>query len=175
MQVTTFILLTCVVLSDFKMEPFVVGGGRADIHDFPYIAYLGIRCSEDGDDELYFCGSSIINQRLTLTAAHCLFYCTENSSITVAAGHAHVNGGAFSTAHSFLIHQDYSQQTVNNDIALVLVTTSFVFSNSVSRVALMPRPPHNELARLAGWGLVDVSFSIFLPSSLSKSNQSDYE
>ncbi|CAB3250515.1 unnamed protein product [Arctia plantaginis] len=156
MQGTTFILLACVALSECEMEPFVVGGGRADIHDFPYIAYLGIKCSQDDDDgELYFCGSSIINQRITLTAAHCLFYCTENSSITVAVGNAHINGGVLSTARSFLIHEHYSQQTVDNDIALVLVTTAFIFSDSVSRVALMPRPPHNELARLAGWGLRD--------------------
>lgn len=142
-----------------KMEPFIVGGKAAKIADFPYVAYLGIECVEKDAEEVesWVCGASIVNQNILLTAGHCLFGCTESSLIVVYVGHENILEGTMVTAHSFIIHEYYTHTWLTNDIGLVRLKAPLVFSESISRVAILKDPPYDEESKLAGWGLVEVS------------------
>lgn len=69
------------------MEPYVVGGDFTDIAHFPHSVFLDINCMSNG----WICGSSILNQRILLTAAHCVFACKRDWQIDGYAGHENLN------------------------------------------------------------------------------------
>lgn len=139
------------------MEPFIIDGDLADINQFPHSAYLSIRCNKKGIDGVYLCGASIVNQYLTLTAAHCTYKCTKNTFVTVYVGHNIWYHGASATAHSFIEHEHFDLTEVVHDICLVRLNSPLKFGPNVNRVALMKNPPYNEVASIAGWGQYDVS------------------
>nr|CAD7414631.1 unnamed protein product [Timema poppensis] len=101
------------------------------------------------------CGASIISADWVLTAAHCV-YGRSASILAVRAGSSIRNSGG--TLHYFekvIIHQDYDDDYLANDIAVIKVNTSFEFGPSVQPVAL---PIQNEtltpgtLVVVTGWG-----------------------
>lgn len=140
-----------------KMEGFVVGGDYAEIHQFPHSAYLAIGCKTIRSVENWSCGAAIINQRLLLTAAHCLENCLQSSFIGVGVGSEHKKQGLTYKASSFVTHPNYNPVLVHNDIALVHLEKPLTFSKNVKRVALVKNPAYLEPADVAGWGIVDVS------------------
>ena len=51
---------------------FIIGGERAKIGEFPFMALLGYENTFNRKKEfVYKCGGSLINRRYVLTAAHC--------------------------------------------------------------------------------------------------------
>lgn len=79
----TIILSIIAVSSQKNFEGHVVGGKYTDIRHVPHSAYLVVTCKDE-----WICGSSILTQRVILTAAHCL--CCQNNKkikVIVYAGH----------------------------------------------------------------------------------------
>ncbi|KAH8358737.1 hypothetical protein KR093_002082, partial [Drosophila rubida] len=62
-----------------KYTPLIVGGKPAEAKEFPFMARLGTRKSDNQTE--WFCGGTLISDRLVLTAAHCLF--SESGAINV--------------------------------------------------------------------------------------------
>ncbi|XP_075991759.1 uncharacterized protein LOC142987094 [Anticarsia gemmatalis] len=153
--VIIFLCAYLVNLCNGDMEPFIVDGGFAKISNFPYIAFLHVKCvySHNEEPSTYICGSSILNQHLLLTAAHCVHGCIDGSVITISVGHVTLLEGAIATAHSYLAHQDYDEDVVCNDIALIRVKGALKLNSNVSRVALFQKPPYDGKAFVAGWGI----------------------
>lgn len=158
LKLAFIILLGSVTTALAVMEGFIVGGKFANINNHAHSAFLNVNCVLDGGKRAaWICGSSIVNQQILLTAAHCLYECTYESHIGINLGSEHRNRGRTYTTYSFVVHEDYNSKTSSNDISLIRVDNPLLLSMKITRVALMKRPPYTERATVAGWGMVDVS------------------
>ncbi|CAK1583415.1 unnamed protein product [Parnassius mnemosyne] len=64
----------------------IVNGEYAKIENFPHSVFLYMDCIKK-----WRCGSSILNQKILLTAAHCLEFCGSDGKIYAFAGHENIN------------------------------------------------------------------------------------
>nr|CAD7586358.1 unnamed protein product [Timema genevievae] len=101
------------------------------------------------------CGASIISADWVLTAAHCV-YGRSASILAVRAGSSiRNNGGTLHYFEKVVIHQDYDDDYLANDIAVIKVNSSFEFGPSVQPVALPIQnetPTPGTLVVVTGWG-----------------------
>lgn len=144
------------VKGDHKMEPFIVGGSYAKIEDFAHAAFLAITCDKDTGTAHFSCGASVVNQAIIMTAAHCLEDCLTTSSVLVAVGVVNKRGPFAHEVSHFVIHPQYDDELVTNDIALAALTEPLKLSGKIKRVVLMEDPPYHEMSSVAGWGITNV-------------------
>lgn len=138
----------------------MVGANYSKIEDFPHSAYIKSYC---GGNHTGVCGSSILNQQILLTAAHCLpaSYCTERIRITASIGDENKRTGMRIEASNYKVHEKYLQTELAFDIALVLLETPIALNSKASRVSITKVPVHNDqVACIAGWGFTNVSINI---------------
>lgn len=140
-----------------KFEGFVVGGKFAKIQDFPHSAFLAISCLKRNYED-FTCGSSILNQWILLTAAHCLESCRSGTRVIASVGSAKKTKGTFYSVAKFANHKKYDGDLMKNDISLVMLASHLVFSNTVKRIQLTQVGIYSEPAMLAGWGVTNVIY-----------------
>lgn len=105
--------------------PFIVGGERADIAEFPWsLALLDLlRGGQSG----YICGASNIGARWAMSAAHCLHSNTPASLINLYGGsNSRISGGHLFFVDRYILHPSYSRITLDFDIAVINVGVSTV-------------------------------------------------
>ncbi|CAK1552329.1 unnamed protein product [Leptosia nina] len=141
-----------------NLEGKVVGGEYAAIKNFPHVAFLEI----DVEGAKFICGSSILNQVLLVTAAHCFEAITKDSYIGVYAGHHDVfKVTLVRSAKAVYRHKSYDSDTIVNDIALVKLKEALPLGNLIKRVILRPSTPKDGEEILAGWGAINAQMSEF--------------
>lgn len=141
-----------------EMDGFIVGGAETSIDKYPHSAFLDVNCaSSNYKSTSWICGSSIINQFFTLTAAHCLTDCDLYSEIYAIVGNADITKGYSKLVEKFKINDSFDEYSMEADIALVKLKQPLRLRNTVQRIILTKTPPVAVLANLAGWGIVDVS------------------
>jgi secreted trypsin-like serine protease len=107
----------------------ITGGSDADISDFPWQVYL-----ESGD---YTCGGSIISNNWIITAAHCTkndydeTISTSQMVVIVGANNPrNTQQGKVYRVSEVIVHENYDNNTLNNDIALLKLTEPVNYSNA---------------------------------------------
>ncbi|CAG9827553.1 unnamed protein product [Diabrotica balteata] len=125
----------------------IVGGKDANITAFPY--QVSLRRSSQ-----HACGGSIFHPFYILTAAHCVSNTAR--TYTIRAGSNYINQeGTVMKVCSVYVHQNYSADTMINDIAILKLCSPLTFSESILPVAL-PRStdkvPVQKMGIVSGWG-----------------------
>lgn len=113
----------------------IVNGSAADAKNYPWFVTVTV-----GNGQ---CGGSVVHPNWVLTAAHCFTANTQPSSVVVTAGRQRLsdsNTGEERTAKRFITHPGYSNDTKDNDIALVELATP------LTAAVVKLSPPANAVA-----------------------------
>ncbi|CAG9566565.1 unnamed protein product [Danaus chrysippus] len=167
--IALFLFTNSVSSESNDLEGRIVRGDKSSIEDFPYSAFL-LMSKERGS---FICGSSIINQRILLTAAHCVEVCSPKCKNGAAFfGNEIKRMGLKITIPFAIYHPKYRTTRVHFDIGLALLSRPLKFGKLVKRVAISRRPKIKTAADIAGWGLVDV-FSALVELRASSLHQTN--
>lgn len=115
-------------------SPRIIGGEVAKIQDFNWQAALLYNSQ-------HFCGGSIVEPTKILTAAHCVYKITNIAKLQVRVGSiASDKGGILKNVAKIVTHPDFNKPTsLNNDIAVLVLTEALVFQPTVNGIALAPK------------------------------------
>ncbi|XP_016994140.2 hypodermin-B [Drosophila takahashii] len=111
------------------------------------------------------CGGSVIDSQIVITAAQCVKGIALNK-ITVRAGSSEpYRGGKVFKVTAVVVHEKYKAHELNDDIALLWLSSS-VLSSRVTKIPLTQiEPAENEYPSNAGWGEKQLE-SYVLPKKL---------
>ncbi|XP_053666480.1 trypsin-7-like [Anopheles marshallii] len=127
----------------------IVGGFEANIADFPY--QLSLR-----QNGAHICGASVISSNFALSAAHCTFPAPPVTAITLRGGSTdRTAGGVVFQAAEIINHPSYSDGSLDFDVCVIRITTSFVGAN-IAPIPLAPEGtdyPEGTRTFVSGWGL----------------------
>ncbi|MFE9257540.1 S1 family peptidase [Streptomyces sp. NPDC006879] len=146
------------------IEPMIIGGGKASIKQYPYVAQLWWF---DGRGNASFCTSSIVGRKKVLTAAHC----TDGRNMrTRVSGNKLVGGvvivgaskrydGSLHGGSAMWVtkqwqHKKYNKSKIDNDVAVLTLKKS-VASKRVIKIASSTektRYKSGTKALALGWG-----------------------
>ncbi|CAG4984061.1 unnamed protein product [Colias eurytheme] len=112
----------------------IVGGSAAALGAYPYIGGLVITLTTGSTS---VCGSSLLNNRRLVTAAHCWrTFSSQARQFTVVLGSTLLFSGGTRIATSDVeMHASYNMITLANDIAIIRINT-VTFSNSIQPISL---------------------------------------
>ncbi|KAG4066951.1 hypothetical protein HA402_007699 [Bradysia odoriphaga] len=124
----------------------ILGGSNVtSAKTYPY------QVSIQAETNFHVCGGSIIDLSWVLTAAHC----SVQNDYQIVAGTVDRRYGVRKRISSVEIHPEYDGTHLLNDIALVRISGSFTFSNTIQPIRLADNhPPDDSIATVSGWGLV---------------------
>ncbi|XP_034476945.1 trypsin delta-like isoform X2 [Drosophila innubila] len=137
----------------------IVGGTATTIGSFPWQVSLQRNGSHS-------CGGSIYSSNIIVTAARCLQSVT-TANLKVRAGSSYWNsGGVLLQVAAFRIHEGYNANTMENEIAIVRLSSSLSFSSNIKAIDLASSAPANGAsAEVSGWG-TEYYGSSSIPSQL---------
>ncbi|KAH8324517.1 hypothetical protein KR074_009276 [Drosophila pseudoananassae] len=92
---------------------------------------------------------------IVITAAHCIAS-TRPTSLSVRVGSTDSNSGGQSVRVSkILLHEDYDENTVANDVAVLRLESRLTLNASVRAIPLAYKVPRTaDSARVSGWGAI---------------------
>lgn len=131
----------------------IVGGSPTTIQNFPYMSNM--QYNWWGSIWYQACGGTLITSTAVLSAAHC-YEGDRAASWRVRLGTSFASsGGNVHTVSRITIHGSYSSRTLDNDIAILRLSSAAVLSNSI-QVASIAGPNYNvadgAVVTAIGWG-----------------------
>ncbi|CAH0403461.1 unnamed protein product [Chilo suppressalis] len=125
----------------------IVGGTKAPNGSVPYqvsLRYWGV---------WHFCGASLVTPRVILTAAHCVDGARPEYFKAVVGTNQLRAGGTSYAIRKIVRHQDYDDDIIKNDIAILFTEKEIAFSSTVDAIELNDEPVmKGEDLFLTGWG-----------------------
>ncbi|KAM9457777.1 serine protease 27-like isoform 1-T1 [Clarias gariepinus] len=150
-----------------RLNTRIVGGENASPGSWPW----QVSIQRGGS---HFCGGSLINENWVLSAAHC-FQSVAASSIKLFLGLENLQGTNPNiqqiNAIKIIIHPDFNISTINNDIALVQLSSSVTFNDYVLPVCLATANssfPGGTNAWVTGWGRIATNVNLPAPQTLQE-------
>uniref|UniRef100_U5ERT1 Putative trypsin-like serine protease n=1 Tax=Corethrella appendiculata TaxID=1370023 RepID=U5ERT1_9DIPT len=117
--------------------PLIVGGEKAKIGEFPHMAALGYKNSDNGKIE-FRCGGTLISEHFILTAGHCLI--TQTPVVVRLNEYNMINDSDDAVDYdieAIIKHPSYKPtKSKYNDIALLKLTTPVSLSKEVRPACL---------------------------------------
>ncbi|XP_037953289.1 trypsin delta-like [Teleopsis dalmanni] len=131
-----------------KPDGRIVGGLPADILNYPWQISLQYM-------ESHLCGGSIFNDKIIVTAAHCL----ENmnpSALQIRAGSSSWNkDGVVVKVAKIKIHENYSSENYRNDVGVILLISPLPLGSNIQSIPLTTtEPAGGTSAVVTGWGVM---------------------
>jgi secreted trypsin-like serine protease len=143
------VLAACTNKVPQTLEEQIVGGREATPHQFKFMVHLGYSATSS------WCGASVIDANWVLTAAHCVIGETPSDVVVVAGDHrVSVTGEGEQVRRGvqIILHPNYNNSTLNNDIALIRLNRPLVFNNNVAPIGVGNLPATTTPLRVIGWG-----------------------
>uniref|UniRef100_A0A2H1WEZ5 trypsin n=1 Tax=Spodoptera frugiperda TaxID=7108 RepID=A0A2H1WEZ5_SPOFR len=147
-----FILVSSEFFSSSKPEDQeqwerIVGGIKAPNGSAPYQVSLRLW------GVWHFCGASLVTPRVILTAAHCVDRLAPKYFKAVVGTNQLLAGGTAYDIRKIVIHEDYDDYVIKNDIAILFTNEEMDFGRKVDAVELNDEPVEKgEELLLTGWG-----------------------
>lgn len=152
-----FVLTIFVDLTVSLDHTRIVGGRNARIEEYPWQITLRRKIFSSGAF-IHFCGGSIVNERVIITAAHCVNK-RDPRGFVVVAGTPHKSGndGILTRVERFVVHENYNISVYDNDVALILLESPLPLNlHSIVPVKLAESVPSTgEIATITGWGSLE--------------------
>ncbi|EYF06132.1 serine protease [Chondromyces apiculatus] len=123
----------------------IIGGSPAIAGQYPYMASL--RASFN--PTFHMCGAVFYNARTLITAAHCV---KGVRALVAYHGSLQQSGSLIKSSSKIIIHEGYDSWTLDNDIALVHLSSAAANVTPVSLPAQGSDPASGALVWVAGWG-----------------------
>ncbi|XP_037025693.1 trypsin-1-like isoform X2 [Bradysia coprophila] len=134
-------------------------------HHWPWHAAIYYNNKDYHPFPFYRCGGTVINSNTVLTAAHCVSRFNEpmqSNEFLVSLGRLNLDvdesSGQNFTVAEVIIHPDFEYTDLNNDIAILRLSTHATFNNYVQPVCMWPsnKTDLSEIVGRAGmvvgWG-----------------------
>ncbi|CAG4954293.1 unnamed protein product [Colias eurytheme] len=151
------ILLFCLILAVAAYKPRhqrIVGGSVTTIDRYPYgVAML---YSRTGLSFNQACGGTIINNRSVLSAAHCFFHDPPSRWRMRVGSTFGSSGGVVHITNNIIMHPQYNDNTLNNDVAIVRSNTAFVYNANVAPGSIASSNyflADGQVVWAIGWGM----------------------
>jgi trypsin len=139
-----------------SMGEEIVGGTVSPYGAIPWVVSLR-RTS-------HFCGGAIYNANTVITAAHCVSGSSPSTLQVRYNSLQHGSGGALVSVSAILVHPSYSSSTIDNDIALIRLSSPLTLGQSQARAVALPAqgsdPAAGTSVIAAGWGAISEGGSL---------------
>lgn len=135
----------------------IIGGVESSIEKHPYQVSVRLKSSI----LLHICGGSIYGPRVIITAAHCIKG-RYSSHILIMAGKSSIEDQESAIKSTKLIvHEGYDKKTHFNDVGLIILAESLVYSSSIQPIPLaLHKPTVGSIACVTGWGKNDENAAV---------------
>ncbi|KAF9423395.1 hypothetical protein HW555_001204 [Spodoptera exigua] len=132
-----------------KAQRRLISAREALIEDYPYMVSI----QKDGQ---HWCSGALLNPRLVITTANCLWKANRISRMQVRAGSRYIDrGGQLVSIQEVMKHPAWGlRKSPDNDVALLLLDKNIRFSHSTHGVDIPNRvmlPPFDD-AWVTSWG-----------------------
>lgn len=135
-----------------------MGGVEAVPHEFPW--HVLVETIDTTETRVRFCGGSLISEVLVLTAASCTYGSNFTKGIVIVLGAHDLSrenepGREIKYGETLIIHPDYDEKSLENNIALIKLNNPVMFNEYISPICLpqvetLTKP--GDTVVTAGWG-----------------------
>ncbi|XP_039955873.1 trypsin zeta-like [Bactrocera tryoni] len=145
------------LVNDQDSDSRIVGGKVVNIIQYPHQVSLRERNATIPEDPYdHSCGGSIYSDRIVITASHCVDDLESNELMVVVGTDQRDGGdGVIVPVKEILMHEEYDEEFVDNDIALLVLAAALPINNfTIKSVQLTEvQPQAGDIATVTGWGL----------------------
>ncbi|XP_034474815.1 trypsin alpha-like [Drosophila innubila] len=139
----------------------IFGGEDTPIESTPYQVSL----QQSGH---HFCGGAIYKSNIIVTAAHCVYNKNPEVVYVRAGTNVHNIGGSVVRVSAISVHDNYNNELLSNDVALLLLRSPLKLGGHVKTISLASSIPKNGAKSIvSGWGHTESEYS---PSNLKSVN-----